>query len=309
MEVAEGQNRKTDACNTDNKHSVMLMEEFAGETENVENLQCSSDIEPKKEVLEKEVTRVTGIDKDRDRLKKAQIFMNHSGAWGLKELSQSESRLSAVVARLIYLHSLAAPGAPGRIFCDAQHEDLHEAVRVAAKVMEREVADDCADCQALVLHVCPDETVEALQDKLAAYVKSCASDCVFYVLCGDSEVLPAPKTEEEETQRGLSALQVGMALTEHCEPLGFQPGPLIVAEFARQQVKGVLNPRVHISSHQLEYLCEGERCMQITETWKMYAAAKGGFLHFHNETSIGSEEEKYWTDALSGSFAHLKQYS
>ena len=103
---------------------------------------------------------------------------------------------------------------------------------------------------------------EALQDKIAALGKASPKDCVFYVLCGDSEVLPAPKDEEEDTTRGLSAMQIGMGLTDAFEAISMVPGPLVVCEFPRAPLEDVLPARANISSHQLSFLCEGQRCMQ-----------------------------------------------
>ena len=113
-----------------------------------------------------------------------------------------------------------------------------------------------------MVHILPGQSSEALQDNIAALGKASPKDCVFYVLCGDSEVLPAPKDEEEDTTRGLSAMQIGMGLTDAFEAISMVPGPLVVCEFPRAPLEDVLPARANISSHQLSFLCEGQRCMQ-----------------------------------------------
>jgi len=131
------------------------------------------------------------------------------------------------------------------------------------EVLERELVEDPGLAQGIVVHILPGESVEALQEKVGTLSKACPKDCVFYVLCGDSEVLPAPKDEEEDTARGLSAMQIGMALTGMFEESSMLPGPLVVCEFPRAPLDGVLPAQANISSHQLSFLCEGQRCMQV----------------------------------------------
>jgi len=99
--------------------------------------------------------------------------------------------------------------------------------------------------------------------------------------------------------RGLSALQVGMSLTNVFEAHDMLPGPLVVAEFQRDSIDGVLPAGANISSHQLAYLCEGQLCMAITETWKLYGPKDGAFLAYHDkEDAISEEEERFWIEAL-----------
>lgn len=108
-------------------------------------------------------------------------------------------------------------------------------------------------------------------------------------------MLPSPQTDEEEDARGLSALQIGMALTDVFKPHKLVCGPLVICEFAREKVSAT-DPRQNMSSHQLDYLCEGQRCMQVTETWKLYAAEDGDFVSFH-EQEFSDEEQQHWIQA------------
>jgi len=241
----------------------------------------------------------SAVDEDRGRLVRSKIFMNHTPAWGLQELTNSDvGRLHSVVARLMYLHSLAVPGGPSTVFCDADAcPQLRDAVASACKTMERELIDEPATAQGVVVHVVPEDTAEAIESKMKRFIQECPSTAVFYVLCGDSEVLPAPTTEEEDTARGLSALGIGRALYDVMKPAGFVSGPHVVCEFSREQVAGSVDPRVNISSHQLDYLCEGQRCMQVTETWKLYGAEGGAFMA-QQQDEVGDQEDAFWQNAM-----------
>ena len=295
----------------------------------------------------------------RDTLCTSNVFMNHSGAWGIKELeSCPDGRLCGVMLRLMYLHALAIPGEPRTVscvgslvrykmtepflqmHCDAVAPELRTALRKACEVLDSDphirdahsatssvVVAEAGDRggrgsldggrqsessekipslfdrgrllrTGIVVHIRPEEAGQVAEERIAALSKACCETCVFYVLCGDSEVLPAPKSEEEETARGLSALQIGMCLTDAFEANSMTPGPLVVCEFPRENLDGVLPAQANISSHQLTFLCEGQRCMQVTETWKLYSAKGSKFAAFHDREETDPEEERWWIDAL-----------
>jgi len=243
------------------------------------------------------------VSLDRERLRSSCVFMNHSGAWGTQEFTGCASRLGGVLARLMYMQSIASPGQPKKVFCDASESSpLRLAAVAACKVMERTLVSDPGEAQAVVLHVEPLEESEALVSRMDKLIQACAEDCVLYILCGDAEILPAPKDEAEYTQRGLSALQVGMAVSDALGPRDYGSGPLVVCEFPRDQMNGVRRPETHMSSYQLKSLCGGERCMQVTESWKMYGRLGGALLSFYDgfyDDKAFEEEHAFWSSALA----------
>ncbi|KAE9048458.1 hypothetical protein PR001_g209 [Phytophthora rubi] len=265
----------------------------------------------------------------RERLLASKVFMRYDYAWKEAEFTQAEHRITGIGCRLLYLHaswvetyhhsashSCSSPRTKTYIESNGFIE-FQERLAKACELMGYEIVADPEAADLVFVYVAPpaEQRSELSQfetfKKVVEHSKDRKTDDkpMFCLLLGDADFLPLPKTEGDETRRGLSDFAISQEFAPIAAEAEYGSVAQFAVEFVPESVENLSSEFKEEKTRKLDSLmsrfgCVGQNLMHHTEKWEFYASSESVFCHGEDDakgvTHPSEDDTMFWFKETKG---------